>query len=305
MKGTFTALITPFDKFGKLDEKGLKKLIQYQIRSNIDGIVFLGTTGEAPTLTAQEKIRIMEIAQEEAKGKVHISFGCGAYATHTTIEQAKLCEKLGADSLLIVTPYYNRPTQEGIFQHFQAVHNEVSLPICVYNIASRTGQNIETQTLVRLIELPRIMAVKEASGNIIQMMDVIDKLAMRKKGFSVLSGDDSFTLPLMGVGGHGVISVISNLFPKTFKKLVDNAPHNMRESQRINYLLKPLIAACGIETNPIPIKYMVGKAGLPAGPCRLPLTSLLPQNQAKVDEILQAHQSLLQEELEELVETFV
>jgi 4-hydroxy-tetrahydrodipicolinate synthase len=297
IKGLYTALITPFLPDGSLDKEGLEELIHFQIEGGVDGLVLLGTTGEAPTLEEHERIQIMETGVRLAKGKVKLCFGVGSYSTKTTIQNAKLAKKIGADSLLIVTPYYNRPPQEGIFRHFEAVCNEVDLPICVYNIASRTGQNIEPATLARIAELPNICSVKESSGNLLQMSDIIQRICLNKPDFSIVSGDDSFTLPLMAIGGHGLISVIGNLTPSHMKQLIEAAKDDIQKAQKINHQLKPLISASTLDTNPIAIKRMCALSNLPAGLCRLPLSPLSSENEQKMKKILSDCQYIIEEEL--------
>lgn len=297
IKGLYTALITPFDNDGNVDEEGLRFLINYQIEGGVDGIVLLGTTGEAPTLDMDESERVIKVGIEEAAGRVPIMVGCGTYATKTTIKMAAVAELAGADSLLVVTPYYNKPTQEGIYLHYKAITDAVSLPLCVYNIASRTAVNIETATLERLAELPTVVSVKEASGNISQMMDVVERVVMKnkKKGFSMLSGDDALILPLYSVGGHGVISVISNLIPRKMKELLLLIESDIKKAQELFYAIKPLINAAFIETNPIPIKEMMAIANLPSGKCRLPLCRPLAHNRTKLQELLKAHEPIWNE----------
>ena len=286
IEGLYTALITPFDSEDKVDEKGLRSLIGRQLAARVSGLVVLGTTGEAPTLEAFERELIIQTAIDEAQGKIPVMVGVGTYSTKATIAHAIEAQKLGASSLLIVIPYYNRPTQEGIYQHFKAISSEVSIPICVYNIAARTGKNLETSTLEKLAELPNITSVKEASGNLFQMTDIIERIASKKRGFSILSGDDALTFPLIALGGHGVISVLSNLVPRAMKRLVDAAYEDIVRARAIHYSLKPLISATCIETNPIPIKRMMEIAGLPSGKCRLPLSALEAASEQKIQETL-------------------
>jgi 4-hydroxy-tetrahydrodipicolinate synthase len=282
-KGVYTAIITPFDSHNQLDEEGLLQNIQYQIEGNVDGIVPLGTTGEAPTLSKEEKIKIIKMCVEEAKGIMPVIVGTGSYSTNETIERTKEAKDLGADAVLVVTPYYNKPTQEGLFQHFKALTDQVDIPVIVYNIQGRTGQNIQTDTLKRIAELPNIVGVKEASGQVSQMSDVIEMVARNYPHFSVLSGDDGLTLPLMSLGGDGVISVISNLFPKEVKALVTA---HYEEATNLHFSLMPFIRAAFIETNPIPIKAAMKIAGLPSGDCRLPLCDLQPQNYEHLKRVL-------------------
>jgi 4-hydroxy-tetrahydrodipicolinate synthase len=286
IEGLYTALITPFDEEDRLDEKCLRSLVARQVAARVSGIVVLGTTGEAPTLSHEERTLIIQIAVDEAQGKIPVMVGVGTYCTKTTIKYAKEAEKLGASSLLVVVPYYNKPTQEGIYEHFKAISAEVSLPICVYNIASRTGINLETSTLERLADLPRVVSVKEASGNLMQMTDVIERICSRKRGFSVLAGDDALAFPLIALGGHGVISVLSNLVPRAMKRLVDVSQEDIVKARAMHYSLKPLMQLAFIETNPAPIKRMMEIAGLGPSRTRLPLSSLTSINDAKLQETL-------------------
>lgn len=287
MKGLYTVIITPFDAKGNLDEEGLRQNLRFQIKHHVDGIIALGSTGETPTLSEKEKKRVTQIAVEEVKGKVPLYIGTGSYSTARTIEETVLAEKLGADGVMIVTPYYNKPTQEGIFRHFEAISKETSLPICVYNNQPRTAQNIETATLKRIAALPNITSVKEASGNVNQMSDVIHYITKEYPHFRVLSGDDALTLPLMALGGHGILSVVSNLVPGAIKELVDAcASNNFPQARSIHDKLIPLFKAAFIETNPIPIKAAMIECGMAAGPCRLPLCDLAPANLEKLREAI-------------------
>lgn len=283
VKGAYTAIVTPFNENGELDEEGLRLNIRYQIKNGVDGIAALGTTGEAPTLSEQEKEKIICIASEETKGKIKLMVGTGSYSTQQTIENTKKAKKFGAEIVLIVIPYYNKPTQEGLYKHFKAVAEAVDIPIMVYNIQGRTGQNLQTETLKRLANIPNIIGVKEASGNILQMMEVIEAIHNQQPEFSVMSGDDALTLPLMTLGGHGIISVVSNLLPYQVKALVTALQEKEYEKARqIHYNLLPLFRNAFIETNPIPIKAAMKMKGMAAGSCRLPLCDLMPENLAKL-----------------------
>lgn len=286
-QGVYTAIVTPFDEMGRLDEEGLRQNIRFQIANSVDGIVALGTTGECPTLSSQERERVIRISVDEVKGKVLLMVGTGSYATQQTIENTRQAALLGADMALIVSPYYNKPTQEGLFRHYKAVAEATPLPIIVYNIQGRTGQNIQNETLKRLADLPTIIGVKEASGNITQIGEVIEMIAKHKPGFSVLSGDDALTLPIMALGGDGVISVISNLLPDQVKSLVLSIVQgNWIEAREIHYRLMPVIRAMFMETNPIPIKAAMNFFGMASGPCRLPLCEMLPENEKKLRALL-------------------
>lgn len=275
----YTALITPFDHRGGVDEEGLRYLIRRQIENGIEGVLPLGSTGESPTLTGEEQKRIIRISREETREKAQLLVGTGTNSTAHTIENTLMAEELGADCALIVTPYYNKPTQEGLYQHYKAIAQAVEIPIIIYNVPYRTGQNLQTVTLKRLLDIPTIVGVKEASGNISQISDVIELTKKERPEFCVLSGDDALTLPLMAMGGHGVISVASNLVPDLMKSLVEAlASGNLIEAQGLHYHLAPLLRALFVETNPIPIKAAMGLCGLPSGSCRLPLCSLSSEN---------------------------
>jgi len=286
-KGLYTAVVTPFDAEGKLDREGLRLNLRYQLLHEVDGVVVLGTTGEDPTLNLHEKQAIIEIAVEELKGKATVIVGTGTYSTETTIAATQRALDMGADAALIVTPYYNRPTQEGLFKHFSAICKAVSLPICLYNIQGRTGQNLQTETLRRLIDLPSIIGVKEASGNILQMTDVIEMAREYRPDFSILSGDDAFTLPLVALGGQGIISVAGNLIPGPMKALVQAALAGDFETARDwHYKLLPFLKSNFIETNPIPIKAAMHLSGMPSGSCRLPLCDLTPSHLEAIKQII-------------------
>lgn len=287
LNGLYTAIVTPFDQQGMLDQEGLRQNLRYQLMHQVDGVVVLGTTGEDPTLNQQEKQTVIEIALEEMKGKALVIVGTGSYSTEITIAATKKAKEMGADAALIVTPYYNKPTQEGLFRHFAAICQAVSFPICIYNIQGRTGQNLQTETLQRLMQFPSIVAVKEASGNIMQFNEVIEKSRMRKPELGVLSGDDALTLPLVALGGHGIISVASNLFPGPMRSFVQAALKGDFERARDwHYRLLPFFKAIFIETNPIPIKAAMHYCGMPAGPCRLPLCDLSPENLEAIKQVI-------------------
>jgi 4-hydroxy-tetrahydrodipicolinate synthase len=279
LKGTFTAMITPFLN-DHLDEKGLAKNIQMQLTAGITGLVLLGTTGETATLTEEEQKRIIEIGVKEAKGKAIIIVGTGSNSTRQTVEKTKKAKELGAEIVLIVTPYYNKPSQEGIYRHFEAIATQVDIPIIVYNIQGRTGVNIETSTLLRIAGLPNVIAVKEASGNIVQAGDVLLHVRKKYPSFSVLSGDDGLTLPMMSLGATGVISVVSNLVPEQVVSLVDAAlSGQFHKARKAHEELSPLFKLAFIEVNPTPIKYAMNLCGMAAGHCRLPLCDMKRENQ--------------------------
>lgn len=287
-KGLYTALITPFNDSQEIDDEALEALLNYQLDQKVDGLVILGTTAESPTLQEHEKSHIASKVLAKLKGKLPIIVGVGSNSTQHSIESAKHFENLGADALMVVTPYYNKPTSEGLYQHFKSVAHAVNLPIIIYNIQGRTAKNIDTPTLKRLSQISNIVAVKEASGNIEQMMEVIDQIGRENPKFSILSGDDALTLPLISLGGDGVISVISNLCPKKMKELVDfSLAGHWLQARECHYELLPLIKGAFIETNPIPIKEMMNQVGLKAGTYRLPLTAMNEDNKSKIKHLLQ------------------
>lgn len=270
--GLYTALITPFKGNGSLDEEGFRQNVLMQIKAGVSGLVVLATTGEAPTLNRKEKDRIIQIARAAAPCEIIV--GCSCNATSEAIENLKQAEILGATSALVAAPYYNKPTQEGIFRHFEALSFATSLPILVYNIPGRTAVNIEIETLRRIAELPNILGVKEASGNIGHIGAVIH-LKQQRPTFRVFAGDDAITLPLMALGGDGVICFLSNLIPTRMKKLVDACLQgDFNQARALHFELLPLFQATNLETNPIPIKAAMQACGLPSGLPRLPLTPL-------------------------------
>jgi len=283
-KGAYTALVTPMTESGEVDYEGFRNLIQFQLKEGIDGIVPLGTTGETPTLDESEEDKLLEIAVKEAKGKVPIIAGAGSNDTRHMVKYVQRAKNMGADAALVVTPYYNKPNDDGLLRHFEAAAN-VGIPIIVYNIASRTGKNIPPVLMEKIAQNIGIAGVKESSGDMNQMGDIINEIALPRKNnnkkFWVLSGDDSFSLPLISMGGDGAISVISNLFPAKVKALVKNALEGRYEEARVlHYELLPFMKAAFIETNPVPIKQALSWAGLPAGPARLPLGKLAPSSAA-------------------------
>lgn len=292
--GLYTALVTPFDAEGRVDYDLLRKLIQHQIKEGVDGIVLLGTTGEDPTLTKKERETIMSIGAEEIKNKAYFIVGTGSYSTTDTIEKTETAKKFGADAALVITPYYNKPTQEGLFRHFEALTKSVDLPICVYTHLGRTGQNLLPETLKRIANLPNIVAVKEASGSIPQVDEVIS--LFREHHLAILSGDDALALSIFALGGHGLISVSSNLIPKKMKELVDACMHgDFNKGRKLHHELNPFFKGTFIETNPIPIKAAMQMCGIKVGNCRLPLCELSSENKTKLTKVLQniSYQSCL------------
>jgi 4-hydroxy-tetrahydrodipicolinate synthase len=273
--GAITAIVTPF-KNGEVDEKALRDLIEEQIAAGIDGIVPCGTTGESTTLSHEEHDRVIEITIDAVRKRVPVIAGTGSNSTAETLRLTRHAWEAGADGSLLVCPYYNRPTQEGLYQHFSTVAREVPVPIIVYNIASRTGVNLLPETLARLAKIPNIVGVKEASGLLKQMSDVIQLCGPE---FDVLSGDDIFTLALMAIGGKGIISVVSNVAPGDMAAMVDAfVAGDLKKAQALHYRLAPLIDAMFIETNPVPVKEALCMMGKIAGDVRLPLCALSEKN---------------------------
>ena len=285
-KGVYTAIITPFKEDESIDEESLKKLIDFNIENGVAGIVPCGTTGESPTLNYEEHERVIKLVIEHVNERVLVIAGTGSNCTKEAINLSKHAEEAGANALLLVNPYYNKPTQEGLYRHFKAIANSVKIPCIVYNIKGRTGVNVETPTLMRLAnECENIVAVKEASGDINQMKDVISQ---RPEGFDVLSGDDGITLELIKAGGDGVISVASNIAPGKMSNMVKAAlDGNMEEAENLNEELAPLFEFEFIETNPIPIKYMLSLRGMCNEVYRLPMCELRPENKEKVNQVVQ------------------
>jgi 4-hydroxy-tetrahydrodipicolinate synthase len=284
--GCGTALVTPFRKDQSLDEQTLRKLVRRQIQAGISFLVPCGTTGESPTLTHKEHLRVVEITLEEAKGKVPVLAGAGGYNTAEVIELAKELNHMGADGILSVTPYYNKPTQEGLVQHFKAIAKAVSLPIVVYNIQGRTGVNVEPGTLKRLAEIDNIVGVKEASGNIGQMATVLHLLP---EPFIVLSGDDAITIPLIALGGSGVISVVANEIPAEFSKLTKLAlTGDLAGARGLQRQWFALMEVNFCETNPGPVKAAMAMMGLLDPVFRLPMVPPSEANRAKIEAVLKA-----------------
>ncbi|MBZ2180024.1 MAG: 4-hydroxy-tetrahydrodipicolinate synthase [Acidobacteria bacterium] len=284
--GCGTALVTPFRRDQSLDEATLRGLVQRQISEGIDFLVPCGTTGESPTLTHAEHLRVVEITLEEAKGKVPVVAGAGGYNTAEVIALAKELAAMGVDGLLSVTPYYNKPTQEGLYQHYAAIAAAVKTPIVVYSVAGRTGVNVEPATLKRLAAIDNIVAVKEASGNISQMARVIHEVP---ESFYVLSGDDSITIPLTALGGKGIISVVSNQIPREMTLLALKARLGEYEVARIlQRRWLPLMEVNFVESNPIPVKYLMAKMGLLEPVWRLPMCPPSAAAMAKLDAVWEA-----------------
>jgi 4-hydroxy-tetrahydrodipicolinate synthase len=286
-QGSFVAMVTPF-RNGKVDEVKLKELVELHVTNGTDGLIPCGTTGEAPSLSHDEHHRVVELVIEAARGRIRVVPGTGSYSTSDAIEMTKHAERAGAAGALVVNPYYNKPTQEGLYRHFRAVAESVAIPVLVYNIQSRTAVNVETATLARLVrDVKNIVGVKEASGSLDQMSQVI---AACGPDFSVLSGDDNITLPLLAIGGSGVVSVIANIVPRETADLVHAALEgDWKRARDLHYRLFPLARAAFLETNPIPIKEMMAMAGMLEPEFRLPMCRMSDANREKLREIVRPY----------------
>ncbi len=282
LEGTFVALVTPFEN-GRLNEGKLRELVRYQLENGTDGLVPCGTTGESPTLTEEERERVIEIVIEEADGRAAVIAGTGTNDTARTIKTTRRAKEMGADAALVITPYYNKPTQHGLFQHFEAVAKATDLPIVIYNVPGRTGVNILPSTVARLAELDPVVGIKEASGDLNQVSEIIHACGDRIR---VLSGDDSLFLPILSVGGAGVISVVANLVPADLKALFTAYQDGLNgRAQEWHYKLFPLCQAMFYETNPVPVKTALNLLGREVGDVRLPLA---PMTESNRDRLVQA-----------------
>ena len=282
--GCGTALVTPFTEAGALDETTLRQLVRRQIGAGVHFLVPCATTGESPTLSDEERLRVIEIVAEEAGGRVPVLAGTGGYDTREIVRLLGPTERAGANGLLSVTPYYNRPTPEGLYQHFRTIAERTSLPIVLYNVPGRTGCNIDVGTLVRLAALPNIVGVKEASGNITQMCEICHAAPA---DFVVLSGDDAVTVPLMAVGGRGVISVAANEVPAEMSRMVEAAERgDFAGALALHRTLLPLMLVNFVESNPIPVKAAMAAMGLIREAYRLPMVSPRPESRTRIMAVL-------------------
>ncbi len=283
--GCGTALVTPFAADGSVDDGGVRRLARRQVESGIHFLVPCGTTGESPTLSDEERARVVQICAEEARGRAPVLAGAGGYDTREVIHAARQMELAGANGLLSVTPYYNKPTPDGLVQHYKAIADSTPLPIIVYNVPGRTGCNIEPATLLRLAAIPNIIGVKEASGNIQQMCEVCRGAS---PDFIVLSGDDAITLPLMAVGGRGVISVVSNEVPREMAQMVEAAERgDFAAARAMHTTLLPLMTINFVESNPIPVKAAMAAMGLLDEAYRLPMVPPRAESRTKILNVLQ------------------
>ncbi len=286
LRGCGTALVTPFRSDGTIDDASLRRFIQFQIREGIHFLVPCGTTGETPTLDHDEYLRVIRVTVEEANGRLPVSAGVGGNNTRKLEELASEVAGLGVDGLLSVAPYYNKPTQEGLFQHFKAIAGATTLPVVLYNVPGRTSSNIEPATVARLAQVANIIGIKEASGNITQQMEVLHTVPA---DFRVLSGDDAFTFPLMTLGGCGVISVASNEVPGPMSRMTQLLMDGRyEEARKLHYSLLPLMHVNFIETSPIPVKAALAMMGMIEEVYRLPMVPLKPENRARLENVLTA-----------------
>ena len=283
--GCGTALVTPFRRDFSLDERALHRLVRRQVDAGIDFLVPCGTTGENPTLSKREHLRVVEITLEEAAGRIPVLAGAGGYNTAEVIALAKELESMRVDGILSVTPYYNKPTPEGLYQHYQAIASAISLPLIVYSVPRRTATNVDTATLKRLAEIDNIVGIKEASGDITQVASILGHLP---EDFVVLSGDDALALPIIALGGKGVISVVSNEIPAEMTQLVRNClEHNFEQARRLQRRFLPLMEVNFIESSPIPVKAAMAAMGLLEPVWRLPLCAPRPENEEKIRGVLE------------------
>jgi len=284
-KGTGTAMITPFKSDGSIDEPALRRFVDFQIDNGVDMLLPGGTTGEGATLDDNETDRVVQIVIEQSKRRVPVIAGAGSNSTAKAIQMTKRARRIGADGVLSVGPYYNKPTQQGYYEHFKAIAESEDIPIVVYNVPGRTGSNIEAKTMLRLAEIPNIVAVKEASGNLGQMMDIIRDAP---PSLSVLSGDDAITLPLLAVGGHGVVSVVSNETPAMMSARVNAALQgNWSKAKELHYKLLSLMNVNFVESNPIPVKAALAMMGMIEDNYRLPMVKISAPNREKVAKALE------------------
>ncbi len=283
-QGSMVAMVTPF-RDGKVDEAKLRELVEFHVKHGTDGLVPCGTTGESPTLSHAEHKRVVEIVIEAAAGRIPVIAGTGSNSTAEAIDMTLHAAKAGADAALLVSPYYNKPTQQGLYEHFRAIAEAApGLPLIVYNIQGRTAVNVETDTLKRLSEIPNIVGVKEASGSLDQMTSVV--LACGPD-FSVVSGDDSLTLPLMAVGGRGVISVVANILPKEVAELTHAAlDGDWKRARELHWKLFPICRAMFVETNPIPVKEAMAMLGMIRAEWRLPMCPMSDANRERLRKVL-------------------
>jgi 4-hydroxy-tetrahydrodipicolinate synthase len=287
LRGSFVALVTPF-RDGKVDEPALRSLLRWHLENGTDGLVPCGTTGEGATLAPDEAVRVVRVCVEEARGRVPVVAGCGTNSTATTIENVLRAKEAGADAALVVTPYYNKPTQEGLFRHFETVASRGGLPVLVYNVPSRTSVDILPETLGRLSRVAGIAGVKEASGNVVRVAEIQERCEGRP--FAILAGDDMFTVATLAMGGAGVISVVGNVAPRDLAALCDDFfAGRLDAARKAQVRFAPLVRALFCETNPMPVKHALFRMGKLAPELRLPLVPISDKGAAQVDAALAAY----------------
>jgi 4-hydroxy-tetrahydrodipicolinate synthase len=287
LKGLYVALVTPFKEDGSLNEDKLRELVRFHLDAGTNGLVPCATTSENPAYTWEEHFAIIDIVVKEAAGRLQVIAGCGTNSTTKSIDNIKKARDLGADGAMVVTPYYNKPTQEGLYAHFMKLADEGGLPLMLYNVPGRTGVNMQPATVARLSAHERIVAIKEASGSLEQMSEIVLRCG---HNIVLLSGDDPITLPILAVGGKGVVSVVGNIVPKDVLALIEAFEKGDRQKAvSWHYKLLPLGQAMFIETNPMPVKEAMNMLGMGVGDVRLPLVRMLPQNREKLREALVAY----------------
>ena len=285
-KGSIVALITPF-KNGKVDEKKIKELVEFHIKNKTSGIVPCGTTGESPTLSHEEHKRVIEMVVKTVRKRVHVIAGTRSNCTDEALELTRFAKNAGADAVLMSSPYYNKPTQKGLYLHFEKIAREVDIPIILYNIPGRCGVNMEPETIARLAKMKNIAGLKESTGSLEQATRVASLVG---EDFDILSGDDNLTLPIMAIGGKGVISVVANIMPKEIAGMVESfLKGDVKKTREIHYKLLPLMKALFIETNPIPVKTAMKLMGMDTGELRLPMCEMEDSNLAKLKEVLKKY----------------
>lgn len=285
LSGCLVAMITPF-RDGEIDESALRELVRFHLRNGTDGLVPCGTTGESVTMTEDEQLRVIQIVVEEVNRKIPVVAGTGTNSTAKTIKMTQAARKLGADGALLVTPYYNKPTQEGLYRHFETVAKATDLPLLLYNVPSRTSVNMAAETTARLAKIPTMLGIKEASGNMDQVSQIVGNV---RSDFAVLSGDDSLTLPMLALGGAGVVSVVGNIAPAAMSEMVRAyLQGNVARARELHYQLFDLCRAMFVETNPIPVKTAAGILGMCSPELRLPMTPLGEANRQKLEAVLKS-----------------
>lgn len=283
--GCFVAMITPF-RDGEIDVPALRRLVEFHLANGTDGLVPCGTTGEAVTMTEEEQLRVVEIVVETVNKRIPVVAGTGTNSTAKTIKMTKKARDVGADAALVVTPYYNKPTQQGLYLHFEAIARETDFPLVLYNVPTRTSVNMLPETVARLAKIPNVVAIKEASGNMDQVSQIVQSC---RSDFAVLSGDDSLTLPMLSLGGTGVVSVVGNIAPKAMSDMVRAYRHgDHARARELHYQLFDLCRAMFIETNPIPVKTAAGILGLCSAEMRLPMCPMGDANRQKLEQVINA-----------------